>query len=409
MVNETRWRYATYAAIALWVLFAIRLMIADVWDETNGMLAFSSAAMSLGEKLRFVLTQSLGFWRPLPMLLVASILHFITDFDVSWRILRAINIAFILVAVKLLLDAAQLKGVERFATTIAMLFSGSAIIVAGWYANVFDASALLLIAVAITLLLRDRPIAAGVIIGIAFFCKETTALALPFLVMLFAAGRITFRQLLGSAVPATLLGAVYFLLRSRIVAFGGAGDVHDFDPQYLMPTVLNLLESFWRQTLKEPSVAGFAFLILSIAALRRPRLIAAALAFLAATIVVYWGMFGSYQDGVLINHLNFIGRLYLVPVTLMLFLLALERRTLMIAALCLPIVFGGITTWRDHARFQRMYKRIYRVAARTSPKPLTVNFSWKPLDDTVRGIKIGDIPDAPLAVDVKTGRVEQTR
>lgn len=409
MVNETRWRYATYAAIALWVLFAIRLMIADVWDETNGMLAFSSAAMSLGEKLRFVLTQSLGFWRPLPMLLVAPILHFITDFDVSWRILRAINMAFILVAVKLLLDAAQLKGVERFATTIAMLFSGSAIIVAGWYANVFDASALLLIAVAITLLLRGRAIAAGVIIGIAFFCKETTALALPFLVMLFAAGRITFRQLLGSAVPATLLGAVYFLLRSRIVAFGGAGDVHDFDPQHLMPTVLNLLESFWRQTLKEPSVAGFAFLILSIAALRRPRVIAAALVFLAATIVVYWGMFGSYQDGVLINHLNFIGRLYLVPVTLMLFLLALERRTLMIAALCLPIMFGGITTWRDHARFQRMYKRIYRVAARTSAKPLTVNFSWKPLDDTVRGIKIGDIPDAPLAVDVKTGRVEQTR
>jgi len=407
MTHETRWRYATYAAVALWMLFAGRLMIADVWDETNGMLAFSSAALSLGEKLQFVLTQSLGFWRPLPTLLVASILHFVPDFDTSWRILRAINIAFLLIAVKLLLDATQLHGIERFVTTIAMLFSGSAIIVAGWYANVFDASALLLIAVAITLLFRDRTIAAGVILGIAFFCKETTALALPFLVMLLAAGRITLRQFLRTAIPAMVLGAIYFGLRAKIVPFGGAGDVHGFDPQHFMPTLLNLMESFWRQTLKQRSVAGFAFLILSIAALRRPRLIAAALAFFGATVVIYWGMFGSYQDGVLIHHINFIGRLYLVPVTLMLFLLAIERRTLMIAALCLPIVFGGVTTWRDHARFQRMYKRIYRVAARTSPKPLTVHFVRKPLDDTVRGIKVGDIPNAAMIVNEKTGRLER--
>ena len=173
-----------------------------------------------------------------------------------------------------------------------------------------------------------------------------------------------------------------------------------------MPTLLNLMESFWRQTLKEQSVAGFAFLILSIAALRRPRLIAAALAFFGATVVIYWGMFAAYQDGVLIHHFNFIGRLYLVPVTLMLFLLALERRTLMIAALCLPIVFGGFTTWRDHARFQRMYKRMYRTAAQASQKPLTVHFPAKPLDDTVRGIKVGDIPNAMLTVNEKTGRLE---
>ncbi|HYC58404.1 MAG TPA: hypothetical protein VEK79_02450 [Thermoanaerobaculia bacterium] len=407
MPNETRWRCATYAAIALWLFFAVRLMIADVWDETNGMLLFSSAALSLGEKLHLVLTQSLGFWRPLPTLFVATILHFVTDFDISWRILRAINIAFVVTAVKLLLDATQLKGAERFVTTMAMLFSGSAIIVAGWYANVFDAAALLLIAIAITLLLRDRPVAAGLILGISFFCKETTALALPFLVMLFAAERITSRQLLRTAIPATLLGALYFALRSQIVMFGGPGDVHGFHSQDFMPTLLNLLESFWRQTLKEQSVAGFAFLILSIAALRRPRVIAAALAFLGATAVIYWGMFGSYQNGLLITHINFTGRLYLVPVTLMLFLLALERRTLMIAALCLPIVFGGYTTWRDHARFQRMYKRIYRVAARTSPKPLTVHFPWKPLDDTVRGIRIGDIPDAAMVVNATTGRLER--
>jgi hypothetical protein len=89
----------------------------------------------------------------------------------------------------------------------------------------------------------------------------------------------------------------------------------------------------------------------------------------------------------------------------MLFLLALERRTLAIAVLLIPIIFGGFVTWRDHARFQRMYKRIYRTAAQAQVKPLTVHYPPKPLDDTVRGIRAGDLPDAAVIVDPKTGRL----
>lgn len=404
---EQRWHHATVVAMVIWVAFAVRLMIADVWDETNGMLAFSNPAMSLGSKLQFVLTHSLGFWRPLPTLFVVAVLHAVPDFDVSWRVLRAVNIVLVLAAVQVLLTTIETRGALRFITTVAMLFSGSAVIVAGWFANIFDATALLQIAIAIRLLLRDHAIAAGVLIGIAFFCKETTALALPFLVILYAAGRIDFRSLLRAGIPASVLGAIYFALRSKVVPFGGAGDVHGFVLEQFLPTVIHLSESFWRQTLKGPGpgLLGFAFLLISLGSLRRPRLIAAALLFLSAAVVIYWGMFGIYQDGVLIHHLNFVGRLYLVPVTLMLFLLALERRTLAIAVLCIPIVYGGITTWRDHARFQRMYKRIYRVAT-TSPKPLTVHLPQKPLDDTVRGIKIGDIPNAALTVNARSGRPE---
>jgi hypothetical protein len=407
-MSERRWRDATYTLIAIWIVFAIRLMIADVWDETNGMLAFSSAALSLGGKWTFVLTQSLGFWRPLPTLVVATVLHFVPDFELSWRILRAINIALIVAAVQILLGAIEATGALRFVTTLALLFSGSAVIAAGWYANIFDASALLLIAIAIRLLFKDRAIAAGVTIGIAFFCKETAALALPFLVMLFAAQRITFRQLLRTAIPATILGAIYFAIRSKIVPFGATGDVHGFLPEQLLPTIINLTGSFWIQTLKGfgPSILGFLFLAMSLLALRRPRLIAAAIAFLAATVVIYWGMFGIWQNGELMHHLNFVGRLYLIPAALMLFLLALERRTLVIAVLCLPILFGGITTWRDHARFQRMYKRLYRTAEQSSRKPLIVHYPAKPLDDTVRGIRIGDYPTATMAVNSKTGRLE---
>jgi len=247
-----------------------------------------------------------------------------------------------------------------------------------------------------------------VVIGIAFFCKETTALALPFLVMLFAAQRITLRQLLRCAIPATILGAIYFAIRSKIVPFGATGDVHGFVAADLLPTVAHLAESFWRQTLKSPSPAflGYLFLAGSLVALRRPRLIAAALAFLAATVVIYWGMFGIYQNGELIHHLNFVGRLFLIPAALMLFLLGIERRTLAIAALCIPILFGGITTFRDHARFQRMYKRLYRTAEQTSQKPLLVHFPTKPLDDTIRGIKIGDYPMATMRVNSRNGRLE---
>ncbi|MEA2464516.1 MAG: hypothetical protein QOJ98_2263 [Acidobacteriota bacterium] len=404
-MDERRWRYLTCAVVGIWIVFAVRLMIADVWDETNGMLAFSSAAMTLGQKLEFVLTKSLGFWRPLPTLVVTLLLHFVTDFDVSWRVLRFVNMALLLGALAVIVTAVKAAWAERFVLAIALLFSGSAVITAGWYANIFDASVLLLLAIGLSLLLRGKDLAAGLVFGVAFFCKESAALVLPFLLVLLAARRITLKQALRAGIPAAILGAIYFFIRSQIVPFGGEGDIHGFAPQYLVPTFVNLVESFWEQTLKSRGFLGFFWLALSLAALKKPRLIAAALLFFCATAVIYWGMFNEYQNGVLIHHLDFIGRLYLVPVTLMLFLLALERRTLAMAILLLPIVFGGFVTWRDHARFQRMYKRIYSTAMRGNVKPLTVQFPVKPLEDTVRGVKIGDIPNASVTINAETGRL----
>jgi hypothetical protein len=411
------WRVATVAAIVLWLGLAVRLMIADVWDETNGMLFFSSAATSLGDKLRFVLTQSLGFWRPLPTLLLATVLHLVPDFDVSWRVLRAINIVALIAAFALLVDALRswrFDGSARVAPwrtllfALAFFYSSSAVITAGWFANAFDAFALLAIAAGLALLARERAIAAGVVFGLAFFCKETAALILPFLLVLLAAGRITFRQSLRAGIPAAILGAIYFVFRSKIVPFGTAGDVHGFAAEQLVPTILNLAGSFWLQSMKQSgfAVAGIAFLVVSLAALRRPRLIAAVLLFYAGVALIYWGMFAEYQNGVLMHHLNFVGRLYLVPATLLLFLLLLERRIVAVAVLTLPIVFGAVLTWRDHARFQSTYARIYRTAADATVRPLRVHYPTKPLDDQVRGVVVGDLPDAPVVIDPKSGRLE---
>ena len=439
----TRARLAIIAIVVIWIGLMIRLMIADVWDETNGMLAFSDPSHSLGFKVHFVLTQSLGFWRPLPTLIAAVLLHVVRDFDMNWRLLRAIDIAMLAGAAALFLRA-----IERWSEhderrdvvfTIALLFSGSAVITAGWYANIFDASALLMIALGTFLLSTERgrpvrsdrasrPIAdqspsetlddcgpearapwraieAGVVFGIAFFCKETAALVFPFLLLLLAAGRINIRTALRAGIPAAILGAIYFVIRSRIVPFGSSADVHGFATDLFLPTLINLCESFWRQTLKARDYIGFAFLAFSLAMLKKPKLIAAALVLIVATAVLYWGMIMPYQNGVLFSHLDFIGRLYLIPVTLMLVMLAMERRTIAICVLLLPILFGAFTTYRDHARMQRTYRRLYRTAHDAKQKPLLVDYAEKPLHDTVRKIEVGPLRQAPVKIDAQTGRL----
>ena len=383
-----------------------RLMIADVWDETNGMLYFSDPSRSMGEMALFVLTESISFWRPLATLLAAAVLHSVPDFDVSWRVLRAINTALVLGAFLLMGDALtrfnrEVTPPERYAFLFGALFSGGAVITSNWYANIFDASALFGIACGLALLARGRPLTAGLIFGVAFFCKEVTALALPFLVLLYAARRISFRDALRAGLPAFALGCVYFLLRSRIIALGGAYDTHRFEPDHLLPTILNLGRTFWFGTVKAgPWVwLGAVFTIGSVLVLRRVRLIAAMSAFLAATIFIYWGMFDVLQVD-LIDASNFAGRMYLVPVTLFLFLLALERKRASICVLLFPIFFGAGLTYRDHARFQRLYAAIYRRA------PTTVHYPDKPLDDRVRGIRIGEIPDAPFRINARRARLE---
>jgi len=387
----------------------LRLMIADVWDETNGMLFFSNPNHSLSNLIAFALTQSLGFWRPLPTVIVAAVLHFVPAFAVSWRLLRAINIVLLLAAAALLLQTIEAwsERDERrgFVTIAAFLFSGSAVITAGWYANIFDASAVLLIAIAFFLMTRNRFLLAGALLGVAFFCKESTALALVFFLPLIAAGKLRLRDAVMTAIPAVVLGLAYFALRGRIISFGSASDVHAFTPQYYLPSAMHFLESFWRQTMKaaRPTILGLAWVLLSLAAFRKPRIIAAVIVFLLAATILYWGMFLDYQDGVVISHHNFAGRLFLIPLWLMITLLAAERRTLFLAILLVPILWGGVTTYRDHMRFQRSYRHIYRLA------PVMIYYPPKPLHDAVRRVEIGDLPNAKLALDPRTGQLQPRR
>jgi hypothetical protein len=104
--------------VALWLVAVGRLMIADVWDETNGMVAFGGESLSLAAKLDVALTESLGFWRPLPTALVVSVLHLLPGSDVAWLVLRAANAVMLLVAVRLLLNLVRPSGPLRLALTL---------------------------------------------------------------------------------------------------------------------------------------------------------------------------------------------------------------------------------------------------------------------------------------------------
>jgi hypothetical protein len=123
------------------------------------------------------------------------------------------------------------------------------------------------------------------------------------------------------------------------------------------------------------------------------------LAYFGALVVMYLEMFGWQQE--LMSHLMFIGRLYFIPVTLTLFILALDGRWWALPVLAVPLLIGAVVTYTHYGRFQRSYRNIYRHTA----KPIRIYYPPKPLHDPRRGIEIGDLPDAKLALDPKNGKL----
>ncbi len=397
-------RKATVGLVVVWLLVVARLFIADVWDETNGLVVFNVPGQSVGELVRVILKTPLPFWRPIPTIFAALVIRW-TPPEVAWRLLRIVNILTILAALVLLLRALQRwdgrDDRRDLLLTLTMLFSGGAIIVATWYANLFDAFVMLFIAVALTLIQRGRFVAAGCVLGAAFFFKETVAVVLPLLLLLWAIDRLPIKDAIKTAVPTILLGALYFALRSLVVPFGSAADTHQFHLAKLAPTATIFASTFWTETTwgRAWSLLGLAAFVVSVVAMRGWRARLAFLVYVAACIVMYLEMFAWQQE--LITHLMFIGRLYFIPVTLVLFVFALDRRWWALAVLAIPLLIGAFFTARHYERFQRSYRNIYRHTT----KPIRIHYPPKPLHDPRRGIEIGDLPDAPWALDPMTGRL----
>jgi hypothetical protein len=406
--NAKAWRFARYAVVAIWIAAMARLFIADVWDETNALVVFGrGSGQSAMQLIRVILKTPLPFWRPIPTILVALVIHWIPDPEVTWRLLRGVNIAVVLGALWLFLktlDAWDGRSERRNTIfTIAYLFSGGAIIVATWFANIFDACVMLFIAWGLLLVTRNKFVSAGLIFGVAFFFKETAAMTLPLLVLLIAIDRIKIRDAVKIAIPTLTLGILYFVLRSLVVPFGSAADTHQFHASTIVPTVMGLIETYWRENLwGHATVLGYVFFLFSLIAMRGWRGRVAFGAFAAFAALIYMEMFTTYQGNVLIHHLMFIPRLYFIPVALSLFVFAADRRWWAVAILAIPLLAGAVGTYMRYERFQRSYRNLYRYA-QTAPKPVRIDYAMKPLHDPARGIEIGDFPDAHVRIDPVNG------
>jgi hypothetical protein len=410
----TAWRRATYAIVFLWILAMSRLFLADVWDETSALVIFGDAHMSAVQIVVMILKTPLPFWRPIPTIITALTIHILPP-DAAWPLLRIVNMLMILGAVVLLLRA--LHGwTERddrrdFFFVFATLFSAGAIIVGGWFANIFDASVLLLAAWGLVLITRGWFMEAGFVFGVAFFFKENAAMMFPLLLLLVAIGQLKLRDAVRVAVPAFVIGIVYFLLRGLIVPFGSAADTHQFRLDMIAPTATGLVESYWRETLwAPPGIIGYIVFAFSLIAMRGWRARVAFAIYIGCAIAIYLSMFTVYQGYELakymmaVPHLTFLPRLYFVPVTLTLFVFALDKRWWAVAILAVPLLAGAAGEYVRYQRFQRNYRDLYRYA-RHEPKPVRIDYAMKALHDPRRGIDIGDFPNAPLRLDPRTGRV----
>jgi hypothetical protein len=245
----TPWRQATYAVVIVWIAVMARLFIADVWDESSALVVFGDAHQSAMQLVSMILKTPLPFWRPIPTIVAALTIHALPA-SVAWPLLRSVNILMILGAVTLLIRALSVwagrDDRRDFFFVFATLFSAGAIIVAGWFANIFDASVLLLVAWGLLLITRRWFLEAGFVFGVAFFFKETAATVLPLLLLLVAIDRLKLRDAIRTAIPTVAIGILYFGLRSLVVPFGSAADTHQFQLSMLLPTAKGLIESLWR-------------------------------------------------------------------------------------------------------------------------------------------------------------------
>src|SRR4051794_9573432 len=243
----TLWRRGTYAIVVVWIAAMARLFIADVWDESSALVVFGDAHQTAAQLVSTILKTPLPFWRPIPTIFAALTIHVLPP-GVAWPFLRIANILMILGAVALLIRAitawAGRDDRRDFLFVFATLFSAGAVITGRWFANIFDASVLLLAAWGLLLAARRWFLEAGFVFGAASFCKETAAMVVPLLVILIAIDRIKLRDAIRTGIPTVTIGILFFVSRSLVMPCGTVEDTHQFQPSMLRPAAKGLVESY---------------------------------------------------------------------------------------------------------------------------------------------------------------------
>jgi len=135
-----------------------------------------------------------------------------------------------------------------FVFVFATLFSAGAIIVAGWFANIFDASVLLFGRVGLLLVTRRWFLKQASFSASRFFFKETAAMVLPLLLILVAIDRIKLRDAIRIAIPTIAIASSTSVCAASSFRSGRV-DTHQFSLSMLLPTGRDSSESYWRETL----------------------------------------------------------------------------------------------------------------------------------------------------------------
>ncbi|WP_353572817.1 hypothetical protein [Candidatus Albibeggiatoa sp. nov. BB20] len=397
-----------------WLILLKPLMIIDVWDESNFLVYFYSQSNSLWDKLVVIWTQPLGnLYRPIPVSIASIILDQTTFSPFAWQILRAVNVVLLLSCLTFILHVFQRWKVKAYlfpVFTLLFLFSSSGLITATWYANIFDVSSLFLLSLALLLISYQAFFWVGIAVGLSFFCKEINLIFLPFLVILYLNHKIDLKSLLKLFSMIIIVGGSYWILRFNMIDLGSDGDIHDFAVSKFWPSLVGFVDSFWWQNMHRTQAGwlGITCFGLSIIAFRTylNRLLFTGLLFL--TLFIYWGMFAYYQHDV-INHLNFIGRLYLIPATLLLISLALWARPIVFGLIAIPLLFGGWQTYQAHQQFQETFLEIVQLAEKQE-QVLVIDFKDNPLqNDIFRQIQFGAHPQAKYKIDLKTGTLIENK
>jgi len=388
------------------------LMIADVWDETNFLLALQAppySEFSLIESIQYVWTNQITVYRPIPMS-AAFILNDVTGGNFVY--FRYFNILLILVSLYFLSQSL----INFFAlsfTRVALfyfisLYSSSVLITGGWFANIFDAFSLFFISAGILLLSKEKLILSALMIGLSFFCKEISILVIPFIGFLVYKKNMDYKKLIVPAIIIILTGILYAYLRVLMIPLGSSGDIHGFEIDNFLPSFLVFLNSFWWQQIKFSANSfeawlGLSVFILSIAAIKGyiEKLFAVAIILLAA--LAYWDMF-SYQGDVVVSSDNFIGRLYLIPSILVLYIISTRANNAAFIIIGLLVLSGTVKTYHAHSEFQTVYSDIYQLSKEKN-EAVFIHFTEKPLSDKFRKIYIGNYPDSDLKIDIKEAKL----
>tara|TARA_B110000037_G_C17076974_1_gene488308 strand:+ start:298 stop:1488 length:1191 start_codon:yes stop_codon:yes gene_type:complete len=386
-------------------------MIADVWDESNALVLLSTDIIddaSYGEVLSIFWLHkiSLDIYRPLAsssIIILAKV--FSGDFAAIRYSVSAVLIAAIFIFSEVL---RHLKVDEKRVCLffIVVLFSSASLISGTWFANIFDVFCLFFLAVTAYFFVINRLIFCLLFTLSAAFSKEIYVLIIPLLFFITLRFSIPFRRFGYFLIGFILISVLYWSIRSTLIPFGTGGDIHGFNLTGALNSHLSFLAGFVFQSSKfklwdSVFISGILALVITIASMRNQVTRLSALFLLFLSMLAYWGMFGFQADEVITAH-NFIGRLYLIPFSLIIFFMASESDLRAVIAIMLLSFLSLGYTFYDHRNFQKTYLEIYELAIK-SDSEIKIFYKEKNLSDRIRKIEIGNYPNSEFRIDSKKG------